>query len=143
MDRERARFRAWYEMFRRSCASDPEVQGTLASCMERLDYVADMGFDVVCLPPIHPIGGTHRKGPNNSPEGGPEDPGSPWAIGAREGGHTALHPDLGTLEDFDRLVVRARELWLEIALDMAFQCSPDHPWVEEHPDWFRHRDDGR
>jgi starch synthase (maltosyl-transferring) len=101
-----------------------------------------MGFDVIYLPPIHPIGRTGRKAPNNRPGAGPGDPGSPWAIGAEEGGHTAVHPELGTLEDFDGLVARARELDLEIALDIAFQCSPDHPWVREHPEWFRQRPDG-
>ncbi len=142
VDRERARFGAWYEFFPRSCTQDPAVHGTFDSCMERLEYVADLGFDVVYLPPIHPIGRTHRKGPNNSPSAGPRDPGSPWAIGSAEGGHTAVHPELGTLEDFQRLVARARELGMEVALDLAFQCSPDHPWVKKHPQWFRRRPDG-
>src|SRR5437870_320087 len=101
-----------------------------------------MGFDVVYLPPIHPIGHTDRKGPNNTPDGGPDAIGSPLAIGSEEGGHTAIHPDLGTMEDFDRLVERARELGMEVAMDLAYQCSPDHPWVREHPEWFRRRPDG-
>ncbi len=142
VDRERARFGAWYEFFPRSCTRDPSVHGTFRSSMKMLEYVADMGFDVVYLPPIHPIGHTHRKGPNNTPSPAPADPGSPWAIGSAEGGHTAVHPALGTLEDFGRFVARARELGMEIALDLAFQCSPDHPWIEEHPEWFRWRADG-
>jgi starch synthase (maltosyl-transferring) len=143
VDRERARFSAWYELFPRSCAPEPGRHGTLADCAARLDYVAEMGFDVVYLPPIHPIGRTHRKGRNNAPVAGPDDPGSPWAIGAAEGGHDAVHPQLGTLEDVRRLVARARALGLEIALDLAFQCSPDHPYVAAHPEWFRWRPDGR
>lgn len=142
VDRERARFGAWYELFPRSCASGPGTHGTLNDCACRLEYVASMGFDVVYLPPIHPIGRSFRKGPNNSLQAGPHDPGSPWAIGSSEGGHTAVHPDLGTLDDFDNLVAAAHDLGLEIALDIAFQCSPDHPWVREHPEWFRHRPDG-
>lgn len=143
VDRERARFSAWYELFPRSCAPEPGRHGTLADCAARLDYVAEMGFDVVYLPPIHPIGRTHRKGRNNAPVAGPDDPGSPWAIGAAEGGHDAVHPQLGTLEDLHRLVARARALGLEVALDLAFQCSPDHPYVTAHPEWFRRRPDGR
>jgi len=142
VDRERARFGAWYEMFPRSCSPEPGRHGTLADCRELLPYVAAMGFDVVYLPPIHPIGSSFRKGRNNSLEPEPDDPGSPWAIGSEEGGHTAVHPDLGTLEDFDRLVEAAKDLGMEIALDLAFQCSPDHPWVKEHPEWYRHRPDG-
>jgi starch synthase (maltosyl-transferring) len=141
-ERERARIGAWYEMFPRSAAAEPGRHGTFADCALRLPYVADMGFDVVYLPPIHPIGSTYRKGPNNAPKAAPGDPGSPWGIGAKEGGHAAIHPELGTLADFDALVNRAKSLGLEIALDVAFQCSPDHPWVREHPDWFRHRPDG-
>jgi starch synthase (maltosyl-transferring) len=141
-ERERARIGAWYEMFPRSASPDPCRPGTFADCAERLPYVADMGFDVLYLPPVHPIGATHRKGPNNTPTAAPGDPGSPWGIGAKEGGHAAVHPELGTLADFDALVARANALGLEIALDIAFQCSPDHPWVREHPDWFRHRPDG-
>jgi starch synthase (maltosyl-transferring) len=142
VDPERARFTAWYELFPRSTSPDEGRSGTLADVTARLDYVAGMGFDTLYLPPIHPIGRTHRKGRNNRREAEPGDVGSPWAIGAAEGGHTALHPDLGSLADFDRLVAAARERSLEIALDIAFQCAPDHPWVREHPQWFRHRSDG-
>ena len=141
VDRERARFSAWYELFPRSWGDEGE-HGTLSDVADRLDYVAEMGFDVLYLPPIHPIGRTNRKGPNNSLEAGPDDPGVPWAIGGPEGGHTAIHPQLGTIEDFRKLRDRAAELGLEIALDVAFQCSPDHPWVTEHPEWFAHRPDG-
>jgi starch synthase (maltosyl-transferring) len=142
VDRERAVFGAWYEAFPRSAASTAGRHGTFADVVERLPYVASMGFDVLYLPPVHPIGRTHRKGPDNSPVAGPGDPGSPWAIGAAEGGHDAVHPELGTVADFERLVARAGEHGLEIALDLAFQCSPDHPWVATHPQWFRHRPDG-
>jgi starch synthase (maltosyl-transferring) len=141
-ERERARSGAWYEFFPRSCSREPARHGTLRDAEERLDYVASMGFDVVYLPPIHPIGRTHRKGPNNTERAAPGDPGSPWAIGAEEGGHKAVHPALGSLADFDRFVARARELGMEIALDIAFQCSPDHPYVTKHPEWFRQRPDG-
>lgn len=142
VDRERARFSTWYELFPRSCASKPGVHGTFKDCEQWLPYVAGMGFDVLYFPPIHPIGRTHRKGKNNSPVCGPDDPGSPWGIGADEGGHKAVHPQLGTLEDFQRFVARAETHGLEIALDVAFQCSPDHPYVKEHPEWFRWRPDG-
>ena len=142
VERERAQYGAWYEMFPRSASPEPGRHGTFADVVARLPYVAGMGFDVLYLPPIHPIGRTHRKGPNNAPTAGPADPGSPWAIGAPEGGHDAVHPELGTLTDFDRLVAATREHGLEIALDLAFQCSPDHPWVGAHPGWFRHRPDG-
>ena len=142
VDRERARFSAWYELFPRSTAEEPGRHGTFADVEKRLEYVAGLGFDVVYFPPIHPIGPTKRKGKNNNPLAQPGEPGSPWGIGSAEGGHTAVHPDLGTVEDFDRLVERARQLGLEVALDIAFQCSPDHPWVQEHPEWFRHRPDG-
>jgi starch synthase (maltosyl-transferring) len=142
VDRERAVFGAWYEMFPRSAATDGSRHGTFADVVERLPYVASMGFDVLYLPPIHPIGRTHRKGRDNTPSAMPGDPGSPWAIGAAEGGHDAVHPELGTLADFERLVAKAGEQGLEIALDLAFQCSPDHPWVAAHPQWFRHRPDG-
>jgi starch synthase (maltosyl-transferring) len=138
---ERARFSAWYELFPRSCGKDGR-HGTLSDVIEHLPYVAGMGFDVLYMPPVHPIGRSHRKGPNNTLAAGDGDPGSPWAIGAAEGGHEALHPELGTLDDFARLVSRARELGIEIALDIAFQASPDHPWVKQHPDWFVHRADG-
>ena len=138
----RARFSAWYEMFPRSCSEAPSGHGTFKDCIERLPYIADMGFDVLYLPPIHPIGMTHRKGKNNAIESGPEDPGSPWAIGSAEGGHRSVHRDLGTMEDFKELVQEARSREMEVALDMAFQCSPDHPYVKEHPEWFRRRPDG-
>jgi len=142
VDRERARFSSWYEVFPRSTSPDPTRPGTLRDVIGWLPYVAGMGFDVLYLPPIHPIGRTHRKGRNNSTTAGPGDPGSPWAIGAAEGGHTAIHPELGTFEDFDALVAAAGDHGLEVALDIAFQCSPDHPWVTEHPEWFRRRPDG-
>ena len=135
VDRERARAGAWYELFPRSF-------GGLAGVAEQLPALADLGFDVVYLPPIHPIGVTHRKGRNNAPVAGPGDPGSPWAIGAAEGGHTAVNPELGTLEDFEALIAAAADAGLEIALDFAIQCSPDHPWLAEHPDWFHRRPDG-
>ena len=141
-DRERARFSSWYELFPRSMASEPGRHGTLRDCEARLAYVAELGFDVLYLPPIHPIGRDQRKGRNNALAAGPGDVGSPWAIGAREGGHTAVHPDLGTLEDFRQLVARAREFGIEVALDLAYQCAPDHPYVREHPKWFRRRADG-
>ncbi len=142
VERPRALAGAWYELFPRSQGSDGHRSGTLAATAESLREVSEMGFDVVYFPPIHPIGVTGRRGPNNTPDAGPNDPGSPWAIGSREGGHMSVHPDLGTLEDFRRLLSRARELNLEVALDYALQCSPDHPWVSEHPDWFMHRPDG-
>jgi starch synthase (maltosyl-transferring) len=140
-DRERARFAAWYEFFPRS--SGPAGRhGTFKDAEAQLERAAAMGFDVVYLPPIHPIGRAHRKGRNNSLTAAPGDPGSPWAIGGLEGGHTAVHPDLGTLDDFDRFVEAAARLGLEVALDFAIQASPDHPWVREHPEWFFHRPDG-
>ncbi len=142
VERVRARYGSWYEMFPRSCSPEPGRHGTFRDCEARLPYVAYMGFDVLYFPPIHPIGKTKRKGRNNALVAEPGDPGSPWAIGSEEGGHTAVHPELGTIEDFDRLVARAREYGIEIALDIAFQCSPDHPYVREHPEWFRHRPDG-
>lgn len=144
VERERALFSTWYELFPRSWSTDPDRRphGTLADVTAQLDYVADLGVDVLYLPPVHPIGTSHRKGPDNAEEAGPGDPGSPWAIGAPEGGHTAVHPDLGTVEDLRRLVAVAGENGIEVALDLAFQCSPDHPWVTEHPSWFRHRPDG-
>ncbi|MFI5999910.1 alpha-1,4-glucan--maltose-1-phosphate maltosyltransferase [Streptomyces sp. NPDC051366] len=147
VERKRALFGSWYEMFPRSEGAVVEpgeqpVSGTFRSAADRLPAIAAMGFDVVYLPPIHPIGSTYRKGPNNTLSAGSWDPGVPWAIGSTEGGHDAVHPDLGTIEDFDAFVARARELRMEIALDFALQCSPDHPWVEKHPEWFRHRADG-
>ena len=142
VDRQKARFSAWYEMFPRSCASSPGQHGTFKDCEARLPYVAAMGFDVVYLPPIHPIGTTHRKGRNNATVASPDDPGSPWGIGSPQGGHKAIHPQLGTPEDFRRFVEKAREYDIDIALDVAFQCSPDHPYVSQHPEWFRQRPDG-
>ena len=142
VEREKARFSSWYEMFPRSCAAQPGAHGTFKDCERWLPYVASMGFDVLYLPPIHPIGRTQRKGKNNVVRSGANDPGSPWAIGAETGGHKAVHPELGTVEDFKRLVKKAESLGLEIALDLAFQCSPDHPYVKEHPEWFRWRPDG-
>jgi starch synthase (maltosyl-transferring) len=144
VERERALVGAWYEFFPRSegASLDPPRSGTFSTAAERLPAIAAMGFDVVYLPPIHPIGRTHRKGRNNTLTPGPGDPGVPWAIGSEDGGHDAVHPDLGTLEDFRAFVARADELGLEIALDLALQCSPDHPWVREHPEWFAHRADG-
>ncbi|MGW1966356.1 maltotransferase domain-containing protein, partial [Streptomyces sp. NPDC001935] len=143
VERERALYGAWYEFFPRSEGGrvDAPVHGTFRTAAERLPAIAEMGFDVVYLPPIHPIGSTFRKGPDNTLSAGPEDVGVPWAIGSPEGGHDAVHPDLGTLEDFDAFVARAAALGLEIALDFALQCSPDHPWVEKHPEWFHHRPD--
>jgi len=141
-DRPLAAFSAWYEMFPRSAAFEPGQHGTLRDVEARLGYVADMGFDVLYLPPIHPIGRAFRKGRNNTEKAEEGDVGSCWAIGAEEGGHKAVHPDLGTLEDFDRLVASAKELGIEIALDIAFQCAPDHPYVREHPEWFTRRPDG-
>ncbi|CAN5825783.1 alpha-1,4-glucan--maltose-1-phosphate maltosyltransferase [soil metagenome] len=141
VDRERARFSTWYELFPRSWGEGGS-HGTFGDVADRLEYVADLGFDVLYLPPIHPIGTTNRKGPNNTLAPGPDDPGVPWAIGGPDGGHLSVHPDLGTVGDFRKLKDRAAELGIEIALDIAFQCSPDHPWVSEHPEWFRHRPDG-
>ncbi len=142
VDRDKARFSAWYEMFPRSCAAEPGRHGTFKDCEARLPYVAAMGFDVLYLPPIHPVGSTHRKGRNNAPSADPDDPGSPWGIGSAAGGHKAVHPQLGTLEDFRQLVAKARGYGIEVALDLAFQCSPDHPYVRAHPQWFRWRPDG-
>ncbi len=142
VERERARFGAWYEMFPRSAGPDPSRSATFDEAAAMLPYVSSMGFDVLYLAPVHPIGRSFRKGPNNSLTQGPDDPGSPWAIGSEEGGHTAVEPGLGTIEDFDRFVAAAERHGLEIALDIAFQASPDHPYVREHPEWFRHRPDG-
>lgn len=147
VERERALYGSWYELFPRSegavlTPGGPPVSGTFKTAAERLPAVAAMGFDVVYLPPIHPIGTTHRKGPNNTLSPGPDDVGVPWAIGSADGGHDAIHPDLGTIEDFDAFVAKAASLRMEIALDFALQCSPDHPWVKEHPEWFHHRADG-
>ncbi|MBO1332721.1 alpha-1,4-glucan--maltose-1-phosphate maltosyltransferase family protein [Streptomyces sp. VRA16 Mangrove soil] len=147
VERERALYGSWYEFFPRSEGALVEpgrrpVSGTFATAARRLPAIAEMGFDVVYLPPIHPIGTTFRKGPDNALSAGPHDVGVPWAVGSPEGGHDAIHPDLGTLDDFDAFVARATELGLEVALDFALQCSPDHPWVDKHPDWFHHRPDG-
>ncbi|WP_128429582.1 alpha-1,4-glucan--maltose-1-phosphate maltosyltransferase [Streptomyces cyaneus] len=142
VERERALYGSWYEFFPRSEGTPEHPHGTFRTAARRLPAIAAMGFDVVYLPPIHPIGTTFRKGPNNTLSAGPDDVGVPWAIGSPEGGHDAIHPDLGTLEDFDHFVARAGELGLEIALDFALQCSPDHPWVHKHPEWFHHRPDG-
>jgi starch synthase (maltosyl-transferring) len=142
VDRERARFCTWYELFPRSASDDPARHGTFADVEQRLPEIARMGFDVLYFPPIHPIGRVRRKGRNNTLDPQPDDLGSPWAIGAEEGGHTAIHPQLGTLEDFRRLLAATKRHGLEIALDIAFQCAPDHPWVREHPEWFRKRADG-
>ncbi|HEX8781050.1 MAG TPA: maltotransferase domain-containing protein, partial [Nocardioides sp.] len=147
-DRTRALYGSWYEFFPRSEgatrdeATGAVTSGTFRTAAKRLDAVAAMGFDVIYLPPIHPIGEVNRKGPNNTLTPGPDDPGSPWAIGSKDGGHDAIHPDLGTLEDFDAFVARARELGLEVALDLALQAAPDHPWVTEHPEFFTTRADG-
>jgi starch synthase (maltosyl-transferring) len=148
-DRERALYGAWYEFFPRSegaqvdpAGHTPPVSGTLRTAARRLDAIAAMGFDVVYLPPVHPIGTTFRKGRNNTLHPQEGDPGSPWAIGSQDGGHDSIHPDLGTFEDFDAFVARTRELGMEVALDLALQASPDHPWVKEHPEWFTTRADG-
>ncbi|MPZ73314.1 MAG: DUF3416 domain-containing protein [Nitriliruptorales bacterium] len=157
VDREAAQFSAWYEMFPRSEGAqvpsdsaptrhtgdgDELRSGTFSEAAKRLPAIAEMGFDVLYLPPIHPIGRQFRKGPNNTLAPGPDDPGVPWAIGSEDGGHTAVHPDLGTIEDFDDFVAEAQRHGLEVALDFAIQCSPDHPWVKQHPEWFKHRGDG-
>ena len=152
VDRERALYGAWYEFFPRSInaelANDPDDparlvrHGTLVDATKHLDYVADLGFDVVYLPPIHPIGRVNRKGPNNTLDAKPTDTGSPWAIGSAEGGHDAIHPELGDEADFAAFVARTRELGMEVALDLALQCAPDHPWVEKHPEWFTTLPDG-
>ena len=183
VERERAAFSAWYELFPRSTvsggtrlagsaagpagsgahpdlhlaaagaagaggpragagAATPARHGTLLEVIDRLDDIAELGFDVLYLPPVHPIGRAHRKGPDNAPDAGPDDPGSPWAIGGPEGGHDAVHPELGTVDDVGELAVAAKGHGIDLALDLAFQCSPDHPWVLTHPEWFRHRPDG-
>ncbi|TXR46408.1 alpha-1,4-glucan--maltose-1-phosphate maltosyltransferase [Phyllobacterium endophyticum] len=142
VDRSLAGFGAWYELFPRSQSTTPGRHGTFEDVIQRLPYVKQLGFDVLYFPPIHPIGATNRKGPNNSLIASPGDPGSPYAIGAEAGGHDAIHPELGTIEDFERLVRAAYDEGLEIALDFAIQCSPDHPWVKDHPEWFNRRPDG-
>jgi len=142
VDPRRGRCSAWYEMFPRSTADAPGRHGTFRDCETRLAYVSELGFDVLYLPPIHPVGRVNRKGRNNALKATPDDPGSPWAIGSHEGGHKAVNPALGTLEDFRHLVSAAREIGIEVALDIAFQCAPDHPYVQQHPQWFRWRADG-
>ena len=142
VERPRARFSTWYELFPRSWSDTPGKHGTFRDCIGHLPKIAEMGFDVLYLPPIHPIGTSFRKGKNNAVTATPEDVGSPWAIGGKEGGHKSIHPDLGTLEDFRTLCSAAKSNGMEIALDIAFQCSPDHPYVKEHPEWFRKRPDG-
>ena len=144
VDRERARYSSWYEMFPRSEGATETTSGTFSEAAKRLPQIADMGFDVLYLPPIHPIGKTNRKGTTgpNDLNPGPDAPGVPWAIGGEAGGHMAVHPDLGTIDDFDDFVAEAGRQGLEVALDFAIQCSPDHPWVAEHPEWFKHRSDG-
>jgi starch synthase (maltosyl-transferring) len=142
VDRERARFAAWYEMFPRSQTTVEGGHGTFADAERALPRIADLGFDVIYLPPIHPVGVTKRKGPNNTPDAGADAVGSPWAIGSEYGGHTAVDPRLGTLEDFEHFVEATHRLNMEVALDYALQCSPDHPWLKEHPDWFFIRPDG-
>src|ERR1700691_2215930 len=142
VDRERARFGTWYEMFVRSQGIEPGKPGTFRDAERRLPELRDLGFDVVYLTPIHPIGHTNRKGPGNSLNGGSKSSVSPWAIGSEAGGHTAIDPSIGTIGDFDRFNAAANRLGMEVALDFAIQCSPDHPWVREHPNWFHHRPDG-
>jgi starch synthase (maltosyl-transferring) len=141
VERLRARFSSWYEIFPRSCG-EGRRHGTFSDCEKHLGEIARMGFDVLYFPPIHPIGRTHRKGPNNSTNSKPEDCGSPWAIGSTEGGHKSIHPELGTIQEFRKLVEAAKARGIEIALDLALQCSPDHPYVSEHPEWFKQRPDG-
>src|SRR6202035_768128 len=142
VDRPQAGFASWYEMFPRSATDDPARHGTFADVIQRLPAIRAMGFDVLYFPPIHPIGTTNRKGRNNALRAEPDDVGSPYAIGGREGGHDAIHPALGALDDFRALIAAASDNGLEIALDFAIQCSPDHPWLRDHPDWFRWRPDG-
>lgn len=142
VERPLAEFASWYELFPRSMTHDPARHGTFNDVIERLPMIHDMGFDVLYFPPIHPIGRRHRKGPNNTLQAGPDDPGSPYAIGSEEGGHEAIHPQLGTRDDFRRLVQAAASHGLEIALDFAIQCSQDHPWLTQHPGWFNWRPDG-
>ena len=142
VERKKAQFSTWYEFFPRSAAQDPGKHGTFQDCERLLPRVAEMGFDVLYFPPVHPIGRNHRKGLNNAVNANPGDPGSPWAIGAEEGGHKSIHPELGTVEDFRRLVQKAKDLNIEVAMDLALQCAPDHPYVKEHPQWFKWRPDG-
>lgn len=141
VDRKKAEYSSWYEVFPRSLGS-PQQHGSFKDLIAHLPYIVEMGFDVIYFPPIHPIGNTNRKGKNNAAVAGSDDPGSPWGIGAAEGGHMALHPQLGTFDDFQLLLTKAKSHGIEIALDIALQCSPDHPYVKEHPQWFKHRPDG-
>jgi starch synthase (maltosyl-transferring) len=141
VDRKKARFSTWYELFPRSCASEQGRYGDFRDCETRLAYVSAMGFDVLYLPPIHPVGHTNRKGKNNTITADANDPGTPWAIGSKEGGHKTVHAQLGTIEDFRQFLNKAKDYGIEVALDLAFQCSPDHPYVKEHPEWFRWRPD--
>src|SRR5690606_797161 len=136
VERREARFASWYELFPRSQGATPGVHGTFLDVIDRLPFIRDMGFDVLYFPPIHPIGQTNRKGKNNAVKAGPDEPGSPYAIGSSEGGHEAVHPQLGSLDDFRELIRAAKEHDLEIAMDFAIQCSPDHPWLKERPAWF-------
>jgi len=142
VDRPKALFSAWYEMFPRSMSPDPKRAGTFKDCEKYLPELSKMGFDVLYFPPIHPIGKNKRKGKDNVPIAVPGDPGSPWAIGSEQGGHKAVDPNLGTIEDFQALIQKAQELGMEMAMDLAFQCSPDHPYLKEHPEWFKKRPDG-
>jgi len=142
VERKRALFSTWYEIFPRSCATKGKAHGTFKDCEKILPDIANMGFDVVYLPPIHPIGKTNRKGKNNLPTLEIDDPGSPWAIGSKEGGHKTIHPKLGNMENLQQFIDRAKKLGLEVAIDLAYQCSPDHPWVKQHPEWFKWRPDG-
>jgi starch synthase (maltosyl-transferring) len=142
VDRVAARYAAWYEMFHRSQGTVPGKPASLKDCERRLPEIRDLGFDVIYFVPVHPIGRSHRKGPDNTLNAGPNDPGSPYAIGSEEGGHTALHKDLGTIDDFRHFVGAAAAHGMEVALDFAIQCSPDHPWIKDHPDWFKFRPDG-
>lgn len=142
VDREKALFSSWYELFPRSCSPEQGRHGTLKDCETLIPQIAEMGFDVLYLPPIHPIGRSGRKGKNNVTVSGQSDPGSPWAIGSEEGGHKSIHRLLGTMEDFERLIGKAEEQGMEVAMDIAFQCSPDHPYVKKHPQWFKWRPDG-
>jgi starch synthase (maltosyl-transferring) len=142
VDREKALFSSWYELFPRSCSATPGQHGTFKDCEKLLPEIAGMGFDILYLPPIHPIGKINRKGKNNVLKMDVDDVGSPWAVGSKEGGHKMIHPQLGTLEDFKQLMNRAKDLGMDVAMDLAFQCSPDHPYMKEHPEWFRWRPDG-
>jgi starch synthase (maltosyl-transferring) len=142
VDRKQGLFSTWYELFPRSCSQEMGQHGTFKDCEKLLPEIAKMGFDVLYFPPIHPIGKTNRKGKNNVTKISADDVGSPWAIGSKDGGHKTIHPQLGTLEDFESLITKAKEVGMEIAMDLAFQCSPDHPYVKEHPEWFKWRPDG-